>query len=654
MEHTCPVCNAPYDGIFCTACTTAVSEQEGIKESAEGDSGNSEEKAATAFLVDLVSNRKIPVSVPRCKAGRDDLNDIVITGDQSISRFHFVLTQENGQYYVQDNKSRHGTFLNGNQIGAVEPINDGDVLKVGVSLFWFVIEAPATAQDGLEPMPVDLTERPAGLPALSAKDLPMQGELRISKPGTKRRMPDPNMTATSDSIPALSPDATLADYLGAKTPSKPVTPAFEEKTLPPSQFDATFVAPPPSATSEFTAKPVPQPTDIRAKLRKKQEAAEAERAAQQAAESEPVTNESLLNPLELEMEEPLASKPTEEVDEEQARPAQAAEVSPAHPEDTTAVSSATMEKFAGIIEEMAAQSDVVSEIERHNVEMTEELAGIVKEGIEPTASGNQGGKGNVNLEQILVEGLGNASGNGAKSAMSMVKEQTPGTVPAWCDKYFAGEINQMSRELADLNELIRQTQQRIKDVENRMAQLKALRNTMLTGQGDELVEACGKILIFLGWRVKISDDDRQELKLEAEDRLSIARVVWTTTQAERTHLGQLSISQTRYWCEIGSEPKGILIVSRLSDQPPAPLSQMDYNSELADFATKKNVCLMTTLQLLSIYREIAFNSVNPEQLRGTVSNTNGWLQGFNLETATGGGEQAEGGTNKFSSLLSAS
>jgi len=183
--------------------------------------------------------------------------------------------------------------------------------------------------------------------------------------------------------------------------------------------------------------------------------------------------------------------------------------------------------------------------------------------------------------------------------------------------------------------------------------LKGLRNTLLTAEGDDLIEACGKVLIFMGWRVKISDDDRQELKLEAEDHLSIARVVWTATQAERTHLGQLSISQTRYWCEMGAEPKGILIISRLSDQPPTPLSQMDYNSELADYAARKNVCLMTTLQLLAVYRDIAVNNVNPETLRHAVSSTSGWLQGFNLD-ATGSGDSAEGGTNKFSSLLSAS
>src|SRR5277367_2130652 len=275
IETLCPVCSKPYDGIFCTACTTAPSEKGSFGEGLD-NSDSTAEKPATAYLVDLVSNRKIPVSVPRCKAGRDDLNDIVITGDQSISRFHFVLTRENAQYFVQDNKSRHGTFLNGNQITGVEAINDGDVLKVGVSLFWFVIEVPLVAQQGAEPMPVDMTERPSGLPVLNAKDLPMQGELRMSKSSQRSgRQPDPALTATSDSIPALNPDSTLAEYLGIKPShtNKFVGTSHEaqEKTIPPSHMDSTFVSPPPSSarsgsessnpTQELDLSSVPEETE---------------------------------------------------------------------------------------------------------------------------------------------------------------------------------------------------------------------------------------------------------------------------------------------------------------------------------------------------------------------------------------------------------
>jgi pSer/pThr/pTyr-binding forkhead associated (FHA) protein len=96
--------------------------------------------SAQAFLLDLESSRKIPIVCPECRVGRDDQNDIVLGDDTSISRFHVVITCQDGKYIVKDEGSRNGTFLNGNRLSKPEPINDGDALKIGASLFWFVVE----------------------------------------------------------------------------------------------------------------------------------------------------------------------------------------------------------------------------------------------------------------------------------------------------------------------------------------------------------------------------------------------------------------------------------------------------------------------------------------------------------------------------------
>ncbi len=136
-------------------------------------------------------------------------------------------------------------------------------------------------------------------------------------------------------------------------------------------------------------------------------------------------------------------------------------------------------------------------------------------------------------------------------------------VPDWCKRYFSDEIAKLNSELDELNEQVKVAQQKIRDVETRVALTRGIRNTLLTTTGDELVEACGKVLGLLGWKVTITTEDKHELRLEVEDKhVCIARVIWTTTKAERSHLGQLSISQTRYWMEKGVEPKGIIIVSK--------------------------------------------------------------------------------------------
>lgn len=100
---------------------------------------SSSEKSMTAFLVDLEAKRKIPIITPECRVGRADENDIVVN-DTSVSRYHMVIKFIDGKYLVENAQSRHGIFINGAEVINPEPINDGDVLKLGGSLFWVVIE----------------------------------------------------------------------------------------------------------------------------------------------------------------------------------------------------------------------------------------------------------------------------------------------------------------------------------------------------------------------------------------------------------------------------------------------------------------------------------------------------------------------------------
>jgi pSer/pThr/pTyr-binding forkhead associated (FHA) protein len=81
----------------------------------------------------LPDNREISLDVQAQWIGRDDLNGIVSeNGMNYISRRHFVISLENGRYYVEDQESANGTRLNGTEIkgkGKFE-LNGGDLIEV--------------------------------------------------------------------------------------------------------------------------------------------------------------------------------------------------------------------------------------------------------------------------------------------------------------------------------------------------------------------------------------------------------------------------------------------------------------------------------------------------------------------------------------------
>lgn len=704
--------------------------------------GNEEgNNTPTAFLVDLVSNRKIPVATPRCRVGRDDLNDIVISGDQSISRFHFIISYENDEFTVQDAKSRHGTFLNGNQITSPENIKDGDVLKVGVSLFWFVVEAvQAPGSEPVNPPTVAAisNERSDGVgitvkgqPAATAEASPMtdtSANLKAVDDGASKSatqemaIPDAKtldkMEEAANSIQietkADAPKASLASLLQplatevvqSNEDAVKAKLAAQDKELLEEMESAAEPASETSAESSDTSTEsqdvlggykMSEPTYSGAdsvlesvanasSSSESSQPAEAEAASDSLAEnngselppkilnkpSDTVTLEAL-QPTGLASS--LGSSPSDSKDEPAAAEAEAKQEDPkmalggllSSQEETTAAADLKAQEVEASENSAAEVTEAVAEKqEEANKETEAELAQAEPEvtvaessTLSPHNAEISGESGSNGSAAAKLPGESSSIDLGSINLDDAMTQRAGATdVPDWTKRYFSDEIAKLNTELDELNEQVKLAQQKIRDVETRVALTKGVRNTLLTTTGDELVEACGKVLSLVGWKVTIAADDKHELRLEVDDKhVCIARVIWTTTQAERSHLGQLSISQTRYWCEKGTEPKGILIVSKISDQPPTGGGSSVEEMELAEYAAKKNVCLMTTMQLLSLYKEVALDDAKPDALRTAIVSANGWLSGHDLEPGTAEiveKDDASQTSNKLSSLLSAS
>lgn len=666
MESICPICKKPYDGVICTQCTVSdldpsgqgTSERLGLANAGEGESG------AAAFLVDLVSNRKIPVAAPRCKVGRDDLNDIVISGDQSISRFHFIISKENGDYYVQDNKSRHGTFLNGNQITTARPIHDGDVLKVGISLFWFVIESndPSVTNESpvITPMALQNEELPFAPEPASAAATGMSGSVSAGRGNASVKeelVEKDNSTATN--LPKQAPNEVAGEapnQVSNKGPNKGANkgpnkggnkaaneamnplpeyaPEYRAADIMPAQNDYKFepltakAADADALASE--TKPKPRSELLQQLIRSgyKEEASDENAAAPEVIAKQPAETS-------LGAEAAINSTKDQDSLKAPAPEGTAADQTDAAGQDKTSEPRQTdgklINKFAEIIEE-SSQTSTLSENKEDKALpdkiSADNLADPKRQDMAEIKTDIAGSSLIIGKSEIVT---------GTNQAMSAEKqtEKEPlnkVAVPEWCQKYFSSELSGLSHELEELNEQVKLAQEKIKEVEARATLTEGLRDTLLCSQDEDLVQGCAKVLGMLGWTVKISDDDKQELRLETEDKIAcIARVVWTETQADRTHLGQLSISQTRFWCEEGVEPKGILIVNKTGDHKPSPANVGDSAQELADYAATKNVCLMTTLQLLAVYKDLALSDGDANKLRETIVITNGWLANFDLE-----------------------
>lgn len=70
--------------------------------------------------------------------GRDKTNQLVIA-DPKVSRYHAVITFEDGEAFIKDTNSSNGTFINNKQItqGLKVKLKSGDKIKVGNTVLTF-------------------------------------------------------------------------------------------------------------------------------------------------------------------------------------------------------------------------------------------------------------------------------------------------------------------------------------------------------------------------------------------------------------------------------------------------------------------------------------------------------------------------------------
>src|SRR5262245_3095811 len=65
--------------------------------------------------------------------GKSPDNDLVLDGDDTISRLHAQFERIGPAWCITDLGARNGTFVNGERIPTKRQLRDGDVIRLGVT-----------------------------------------------------------------------------------------------------------------------------------------------------------------------------------------------------------------------------------------------------------------------------------------------------------------------------------------------------------------------------------------------------------------------------------------------------------------------------------------------------------------------------------------
>ena len=84
-------------------------------------------------------NKESSYTIPEITFGRDPGNTIFLE-DETVSNRHAVLNYRNGHWWIEDNFSTNGTFLNDEKIVAPTILISGDDIHIGNQFYEIVIK----------------------------------------------------------------------------------------------------------------------------------------------------------------------------------------------------------------------------------------------------------------------------------------------------------------------------------------------------------------------------------------------------------------------------------------------------------------------------------------------------------------------------------
>ncbi len=205
-------------------------------------------------------------------------------------------------------------------------------------------------------------------------------------------------------------------------------------------------------------------------------------------------------------------------------------------------------------------------------------------------------------------------------------------VPDWCKQYSFSYLDELKKEQATLASELQDIQAKLNTVESKIASVEQLKAALLSGDGESLKEATGLVLGKLGWTININNATPNEvLLLNVDQPEALVRIVRSDAHCDRSEVAQVSGSAIAFWEKHDIEPKGLLIACTWSNVSPMSRNQKDFEDPVVEFAKKKNLCLITSIQMLGIYRDLELGLVTPDVVRRQMLETNGLLTGYAVE-----------------------
>lgn len=196
--------------------------------------------------------------------------------------------------------------------------------------------------------------------------------------------------------------------------------------------------------------------------------------------------------------------------------------------------------------------------------------------------------------------------------------------PAWTEKYATkGQIA--------LRQSVAKQQARVELARTKLTVLKQeqeeseAKDQLFLGTGRALELQVKEVLQLLGGTVTEPEPGRDDWKVEFPERRAVVEVKGVKKSAAEKYAAQLEKWVATEMEQLGSAPKGILVVNTWRETELDLRTEKDFPDQMLPYSEGRDHCLVTGLQLFAIRIDIEKDSTKAEYWRDKILNTSGIL-----------------------------
>jgi len=204
------------------------------------------------------------------------------------------------------------------------------------------------------------------------------------------------------------------------------------------------------------------------------------------------------------------------------------------------------------------------------------------------------------------------------------KDSSALKVPAWAEKYLIGNEQQYVVIKKELEKEKAELESKIIENEKQLEKFSELKRLLFAGD-DALEQVVEDVFRNFGFKVVVPDGNNDDLNILEDDFTAVVEIKGLTKSASTANGMQLEKWVSNYGIDNNIVAKGILIVNAFKDLAPKDRKEKAYPADLLSFSTKRDHCLMLTLNLLNIYVDYERGFITKDEIKNLLSSTVGVL-----------------------------